>query len=197
HMSDQSPYFQETKEHGKASHYYDFFDRDSYGSPTHYFDWTNLPNLNYDNPEVRAMITEAFVHWIRDYGIDGFRVDAAWCVERRPARAGGDERPEGIRPRRDRAAVPQQQRHRHPLRRSVRSQAHPRRGDAAVHPPGPPGDVRRRRDRRELRALFQPHADPVEGQVRASSVLRTAHPDPSRRPEPAFARRRRPRDERR
>ena len=83
HMSDQSPYFQETKDHGKASHYYDFFDRDSYGSPTHYFDWTNLPNLNYDNPEVRAMITEAFVHWIRDYGIDGFRVDAAWGVERR------------------------------------------------------------------------------------------------------------------
>ena len=29
------------------------------------------------------MIVEAFVHWIRDYGIDGFRVDAAWGVERR------------------------------------------------------------------------------------------------------------------
>ena len=83
HMSDQSPYFLDTKAHGKRSHYYDFFDRDSYGSPTHYFDWSNLPNLNYDNPEVRAMIVEAFVHWIRDYGIDGFRVDAAWGVERR------------------------------------------------------------------------------------------------------------------
>jgi cyclomaltodextrinase / maltogenic alpha-amylase / neopullulanase len=83
HMSDQSPYYLDTKDHGKDSHYYDFFDRDSYGSPTHYFDWTNLPNLNYDNPEVRAMITSAFVHWIRDFGIDGFRVDAAWGVERR------------------------------------------------------------------------------------------------------------------
>jgi glycosidase len=29
------------------------------------------------------MITEAFVHWVRDFGIDGFRVDAAWGVERR------------------------------------------------------------------------------------------------------------------
>ena len=83
HMSDQSPYFQDTKTNGEESHYYDFFDRDKYGSPTHYFDWSNLPNLNYDNPEVRAMITEAFVHWVRDYGIDGFRVDAAWGVERR------------------------------------------------------------------------------------------------------------------
>jgi cyclomaltodextrinase / maltogenic alpha-amylase / neopullulanase len=83
HMSDQSPYFLDTKTNGKASHYYDFFDRDKYGSPTHYFDWSNLPNLNYANPEVRAMITEAFVHWVRDYGIDGFRVDAAWGVERR------------------------------------------------------------------------------------------------------------------
>jgi cyclomaltodextrinase len=83
HMSDQSPYFKDAQAYGKASHYYDFFDRDKNGNPTHYFDWTNLPNLNYDNPEVRAMITEAFVHWVRDYGVDGFRVDAAWGVERR------------------------------------------------------------------------------------------------------------------
>jgi len=83
HMSDQSRYFKDAKTYGKASHYYDFFDRDARGDVTHYFDWTNLPNLNYDNPEVRRMITEAFVHWVRDFGIDGFRVDAAWGVERR------------------------------------------------------------------------------------------------------------------
>jgi cyclomaltodextrinase / maltogenic alpha-amylase / neopullulanase len=83
HMSDESPYFQDAQTNGKASHYYDFFDRNNAGEPTHYFDWTNLPNLNYDNPEVRAMITGAFVHWVRDVGIDGFRVDAAWGVERR------------------------------------------------------------------------------------------------------------------
>jgi cyclomaltodextrinase / maltogenic alpha-amylase / neopullulanase len=83
HMSDQSPYFEDTKTNGKASHYYDFFDRDPSGSPTHYFDWSNLPNLNYDNPEVRSMITEAFVHWVRDLGIDGFRTDAVWGIKRR------------------------------------------------------------------------------------------------------------------
>jgi cyclomaltodextrinase / maltogenic alpha-amylase / neopullulanase len=83
HMSDESPYFRDAKRYGTASHYYDFFDRDAQGAVTHYFDWTNLPNLNYDNPEVRRMIVDAFVHWVRDFGIDGFRVDAAWGVERR------------------------------------------------------------------------------------------------------------------
>jgi cyclomaltodextrinase / maltogenic alpha-amylase / neopullulanase len=83
HLSDQSPYFQDAQRHGRASHYWGFFDRDANGQPTHYFDWTNLPNLDYDNPEVRRMIVEAFSHWVRDLGIDGFRVDAAWGVQRR------------------------------------------------------------------------------------------------------------------
>jgi glycosidase len=82
-MSDQSPYFKNAETNDTASHYYDFFDRDASGSPTHYFDWTNLANLNYDNPEVRAMVTAAFVHWVRDMGIDGFRVDAAWGIKKR------------------------------------------------------------------------------------------------------------------
>src|SRR5207247_1776908 len=51
--------------------------------------------------------------------------------------------------------------------------------------------------RRELRAVLQPHADPVEGQVRVAPVLRTPDQDPPRGPEPAFARRRCPRGERR
>jgi glycosidase len=50
---------------------------------THYFDWRQLENLNYDNPDVRAYVTAAFVHWARDFGVDGFRVDAAWAVEQR------------------------------------------------------------------------------------------------------------------
>ncbi len=85
HTSDQHPYFKDAQAHGKASHYYDFYDRDRDGRPTHYFDWTNLPNLNYDNPEVRRFITEAFSFWVREFDVDGFRVDAAWGVkERRP-----------------------------------------------------------------------------------------------------------------
>jgi glycosidase len=85
HLSVESPWFKDAQANGKASHYWRFFDRDAGGQPTHYFDWTHLPNLDYDNPEVRRMIIEAFAHWVRERGIDGFRVDAAWGVqERRP-----------------------------------------------------------------------------------------------------------------
>lgn len=83
HMSNQSPYFRDAVEHGEASAYWDFFDRRPDGRPTHYFDWTHLPNLEYDNAEVRNMVVEAFSYWVRDVGIDGFRVDAAWGVKRR------------------------------------------------------------------------------------------------------------------
>jgi glycosidase len=83
HMSDQSPYFKDAKELAEASHYWDFFDRKPNGKHTHYFDWTNLPNLNYDNPQVRRMVIEAMSHWVRDLDIDGFRVDVAWGVKRR------------------------------------------------------------------------------------------------------------------
>jgi glycosidase len=83
HMSSAGPYYQDTKKYGRSSRYWNFFDRTPDGKPTHYFDWTNLPNLNYDNPEVRNMIVSAAEHWVRDMGIDGFRVDAAWGVKRR------------------------------------------------------------------------------------------------------------------
>jgi glycosidase len=48
------------------------------GNAQHYFDWSNLKNLNYGNPEVQRLVIEAFAHWIREFDIDGFRVDAAW-----------------------------------------------------------------------------------------------------------------------
>jgi hypothetical protein len=85
HSSDEHPYFQDAQARGKESPYYDFYDRDANGTPTHYFEWTNLPNFNYNNPEVERFITEAFSFWVRDFDVDGFRVDVAWGVkERKP-----------------------------------------------------------------------------------------------------------------
>ncbi|MFL5801976.1 MAG: alpha-amylase family glycosyl hydrolase [Roseiflexaceae bacterium] len=85
HTSDEHPYFQDAQARGKASAYYDFYDRDESGAPTHYFDWENLPNLNYNNPEVERFITEAFSYWVREFDVDGFRTDACWGVkERKP-----------------------------------------------------------------------------------------------------------------
>lgn len=83
HTSDAHPFFVDAQKRGRSSPYYDYFQRDSAGRPQHYFDWVHLPNLNYDHPEVRRHIAGAFRHWVRDFGIDGFRVDAAWGVDRR------------------------------------------------------------------------------------------------------------------
>ncbi len=83
HTSSEHPYFQHAESHGEASPYYSFYDRDSGGTPTHYFTWDNLPNLNFDNPEVRRFMTEAFTYWVRDYDVDGFRVDVAWGIKQR------------------------------------------------------------------------------------------------------------------
>ena len=83
HTSNEHPYFKDTLEKGQESPYWDFYDRDENGKYTYYFDWTHLPNLNYDNPEVRRMMIEAFSYWVREFDVDGFRVDAAWGIRQR------------------------------------------------------------------------------------------------------------------
>ncbi|HVW24417.1 MAG TPA: alpha-amylase family glycosyl hydrolase [Polyangiaceae bacterium] len=83
HTSDAHRYYRQAAALGARSHYYGFYDRTPAGTPTHYFDWTNLPNLNYRNPEVRSLVTAVGLDWIRDAGIDGYRVDAAWGLCRR------------------------------------------------------------------------------------------------------------------
>jgi len=83
HTSNEHPYFQDTVQKGPDSPYWDFYDRDEKGDYTYYFDWTHLPNLNYENPEVRRMMIEAFSYWVREFDIDGFRVDACWGVQKR------------------------------------------------------------------------------------------------------------------
>lgn len=42
--------------------------------------WTDVADLNYDVPEMRLAMIEAMKFWIKDVGIDGFRVDVAHNV---------------------------------------------------------------------------------------------------------------------
>lgn len=83
HVSDRSAYFADTIAHAHSSPYYDFFARDEDGHAEHYFDWTNLENLNYANPEVQRLVIEGFAYWVREFDVDGFRVDAAWGPRQR------------------------------------------------------------------------------------------------------------------
>lgn len=83
HVSDQHPYYQHAQRFGPRSPYYDWFERDAEGEVLSYFDWDNLKNLNYDNPEVQNYILAASSYWVQAFDIDGFRVDAGWGVRQR------------------------------------------------------------------------------------------------------------------
>ena len=51
--------------------------RDDKGKLT---DWTDVAQLNYKNPEMRRAMIDAMRYWLVQFGIDGFRMDAAGFV---------------------------------------------------------------------------------------------------------------------
>lgn len=101
HTCIHHPYALDAMEYGAASHYYDFYQRElddvRYSTNYHqrtdglmtftYYFWTDLVNLNYNNPEVRRWITEAGQYWIEEFDIDGYRIDAVWGVNARTPEA--------------------------------------------------------------------------------------------------------------
>ncbi|HEY0682469.1 MAG TPA: alpha-amylase family glycosyl hydrolase [Steroidobacter sp.] len=83
HLAAAHRYYVDAERNGSRSPYFSWFERDAQGEPTHYFDWPHLKNLEYDNPEVQRYMLEAFSYWVRELGIDGFRVDVSWGVRER------------------------------------------------------------------------------------------------------------------
>ncbi len=83
HTSIGHPHHRDAEARGRASRYWRWYDRDARGNVTHYFDWKHLPNLDYRNVTVREMMKDAFAYWVREYDVDGFRVDAAWGIRQR------------------------------------------------------------------------------------------------------------------
>ena len=71
--------------------------RDDKGNLT---DWTDVAQLDYQNPELRRAMIDAMRYWLVRIGIDGFRVDAAGFVPddfwRRPCRAARSSVPRPI-----------------------------------------------------------------------------------------------------
>jgi glycosidase len=60
----------------------DWYVRDYKGDfmPTPWWDWDDIIDLDYSRPELRQYMTEAMVHWVRDFDVDGYRCDVAGFV---------------------------------------------------------------------------------------------------------------------
>jgi glycosidase len=59
----------------------DWFTKDSTGkfiAPV--ADWSDVVDLNYDDPNLRRYMIEMLKYWVRDVGIDGFRCDVSEMV---------------------------------------------------------------------------------------------------------------------
>jgi cyclomaltodextrinase / maltogenic alpha-amylase / neopullulanase len=78
--------FRDVRENGERSPYAGWFHslkfggRSPLGDPFTYEGWSghhSLVKLNLSNPEVRAHLFQAVDAWVREFGIDGLRLDAA------------------------------------------------------------------------------------------------------------------------
>ena len=49
-------------------------------SPTVWWDWADIIDLDFDQPGLRRYMTEAMVWWVREVDVDGFRCDVAGFV---------------------------------------------------------------------------------------------------------------------
>ena len=65
----------------------DFYYRDSAGHPLvprdlqgHFTDWTDVVQLDYHNPAMRAAMIAELRHWLVTYDLDGFRQDVAHFI---------------------------------------------------------------------------------------------------------------------
>ncbi len=52
-------------------------DSDGKPTPTPWYDWDDIIDLDYSKPALRRYMTEAMVYWVKEVGVDGFRADAA------------------------------------------------------------------------------------------------------------------------
>jgi cyclomaltodextrinase len=82
--------FRDLQEHGQISAYrewfagVDFSRHSPKGDAFDYGTWEghySLPKLNLHNPDVRRHLFDAVRMWMREFKIDGLRLDAADCVE--------------------------------------------------------------------------------------------------------------------
>ena len=48
--------------------------------PTPWYDWDDVIDFDYDNPDLRQYMTESLKYWVKEANIDGYRADAAGFI---------------------------------------------------------------------------------------------------------------------
>ena len=83
HCSDRMKQFQDVLQKGKESAYHDWFlirgdkpDQDAINYEVFSF-CSYMPKLNTSHPEVQEFLADIEVHWIKEYDIDGWRLDVS------------------------------------------------------------------------------------------------------------------------
>ncbi|MBF2053417.1 MAG: DUF3459 domain-containing protein [Candidatus Sericytochromatia bacterium] len=91
HVSRDFFAFRSVRQHLQRSPYYSWFEnlsfksRNKRGDPFQYEGWKghdDLVKLNLQHPDVQQHLFEALRQWIKYYGIDGLRLDAADCMDK-------------------------------------------------------------------------------------------------------------------
>ncbi len=86
HTSSQHPFFVDANNNPQSPYRDWYIWADSYsanqwyaGTTGYYYAlfWSGMPDLNYKNPDVTAQMYNVVRFWLKDVGIDGFRIDAA------------------------------------------------------------------------------------------------------------------------
>lgn len=77
HLSWLHPFFRDAKERGGRSPYYDWFFFSEDGTYRTFASVPYMPKLNTANPAVIAYFSSIAVKWMRDYGVDGWRLDVS------------------------------------------------------------------------------------------------------------------------
>lgn len=64
-------------DHPWVTQHNDYYTHDKNGKMIAPFDWTDVAELNYDNPNLRKAMIEDMKYWVTTFNIDGFRCDVA------------------------------------------------------------------------------------------------------------------------
>lgn len=77
HCSERLAQFRDVKAHGEKSEYYDWFIPDGAGGYECFAACKYMPKFNTSNPEARRFLLDVATYWVREFDIDGWRLDVS------------------------------------------------------------------------------------------------------------------------